>query len=423
MNLWNAIVNGIIENFSPIIAALIAAIIAGISAYLTWKSYKSSHDSTPPELLKYEKWLDIMKKRKEVLDNMSLTSKGGKFPEDREASFVNALELYECSAIWEGKVLENTPKGPYRKFLLKLDPQESALKRTQKEDTINPRTFDVSGIYFMVYITFLFISGGVSALVGSIMFDNSDDYSNYDRFNDIVLPGILIILWNIISVVLILPLILNTPRISELYYHRIQGKTLNGLPGRWKIFIRAMHIVLTSTGPFPKLNTSQWVVLVRAFLVGCVVIISCNITAENIVYSIRLTLAYNKDYGVNLQGSYSTLWSFLGWTAVCIVLLVIFIRNFYYSNVALGEYELKVLDNEWKDSESGDSILIKDGTLILKKEGEEYKFELSIKNMRKIYNNKSIRKIKGYMVDCDKNKMCKKRITIESKDRIIYITE
>lgn len=114
---------------------------------------------------------------------------------------------------------------------------------------------------------------------------------------------------------------------------------------------------------------------------------------------------------------------FLGWTAVCVVLLVIFIRNFYYSNVALGEYELKVLDNEWKDSESGDSILIKDGTLILKKEGEEYKFELSIKNMRKIYNNKSIRKIKGYMVDCDKNKMCKKKITIESKDRIIYITD
>ena len=66
MNIWNTIVNGIIENFSPIIAALIASIIAGISAYLTWKSYKNSHDATPPELLKYEKWLDIMKKRKEV---------------------------------------------------------------------------------------------------------------------------------------------------------------------------------------------------------------------------------------------------------------------------------------------------------------------------------------------------------------------
>ena len=63
MNLWDEIIDGIIKNFSPIISALIAAMIAGVSAYLTWKSYKNSHDATPPELLKYEKWLDIIKKR------------------------------------------------------------------------------------------------------------------------------------------------------------------------------------------------------------------------------------------------------------------------------------------------------------------------------------------------------------------------
>lgn len=64
MNLWDEIIDGIIKNFSPIISALIAAMIAGVSAYLTWKSYKNSHDATPPELLKYEKWLDIIKNEK-----------------------------------------------------------------------------------------------------------------------------------------------------------------------------------------------------------------------------------------------------------------------------------------------------------------------------------------------------------------------
>lgn len=39
-NLWEQIIDGIIKNFSPIIAAFIAAIIAGVSAFLTWKSYK-----------------------------------------------------------------------------------------------------------------------------------------------------------------------------------------------------------------------------------------------------------------------------------------------------------------------------------------------------------------------------------------------
>ena len=135
-NLWEQIIDGIIKNFSPIIAAFIAAIIAGVSAFLTWKSYKNSNDATPPELLKYEKWLDIMKKRKEVLDKMSRDIKEDRFPINREKSFARTLELYERSAIWEGEVISATPTGLYRKYLLRLDPQLAL-----GENILSPRQF------------------------------------------------------------------------------------------------------------------------------------------------------------------------------------------------------------------------------------------------------------------------------------------
>ncbi len=58
---WNQIISELIKSPSPIIAAIITAIIAGLSAYIAWRSYKNSLVGTPPELLRYDKWLDIMK--------------------------------------------------------------------------------------------------------------------------------------------------------------------------------------------------------------------------------------------------------------------------------------------------------------------------------------------------------------------------
>ena len=122
---WNQIISELIKSPSPIIAAIITAIIAGLSAYIAWRSYKNSLVGTPPELLRYDKWLDIMKKRKEILDEIPRSIKKDKFSKEREESFVRTLELYERNAIWEGEVVSSTPIGSCRKCLFRLEPQVS----------------------------------------------------------------------------------------------------------------------------------------------------------------------------------------------------------------------------------------------------------------------------------------------------------
>lgn len=58
----DTIFNGIANNLSPIIAALISGVIVGLGALIAWKTYKNTRESTPPELLKLDKWTDSTKK-------------------------------------------------------------------------------------------------------------------------------------------------------------------------------------------------------------------------------------------------------------------------------------------------------------------------------------------------------------------------
>ena len=408
-------------NIGTVIVWIIPIIISLLAPYINWKNLKNFQEGTPPEFLKYEKWLDVMEKRHEVLKNIPDNLKKDSSLNDEEDIFVKTLELYERNAIWEGKVLENTPKGSYRTFLLKLDPQEISARSTQKENIVPSGTFYLSGINLVLYILFLIIFGVPSLLIFIIIFNISDHYSGYDKYSDIVFPGILIIWWNVILFILFLSLILNSPKISELYYHRIQDKILDGLPNLWKVFVRSLHIVLTPTGPFPKIKTNQWVILLRAFIVGCFAVISSLVVSINIVYGALLMLAYNKDNTINLHRlKYETLLSFLGCIIFSIVLILFLVKSFYYSNAALGEYELKYLDGEWEEREASGSIFIKDGTLTLRQEEKEYKFELSINNMRKIHNNESTRLV-GYRVNSKKDD--KKKIKIESKNKLVYLID
>ncbi|WP_311157641.1 hypothetical protein [Rothia dentocariosa] len=411
--------NGI--NVGTVIVWIIPIIISLLAPYISWKNLKNSQEGTPPEFLKYEKWLDVIEKRHEVLKNIPDNLKKDNSLNDKEDIFVKTLELYERNAIWEGKVLENTPKGSYRTFLLKLDPQETSERNAQKENTASSGTFYLSGIHIVLYLLSLFIFGGSSVVIFIIIVTISDQYSGYDIRNDIAFPGILIIWWNLILFILSSLLILNKPKISELYYHRIQDKILDDLPNLWKVFVRSLHIVLTSTGPFPKIKTNQWRILLRAFIVGCIGLISSLAASINIVYGALLILAYNKDNTINLHNlKYDTLLSFLGCITVSIILILFLIKSFYFSNTSLGEYELKSLDGEWKEVGSSGSIFIKDGTLTLRQEEKEYKFELSINNMRKIHNNEST-KLVGYRINSKKDN--KKKIKIESKNKLVYLID
>lgn len=58
----DTIFHGIANNLSPIIAAFISSIIVGLGALIAWKTYKNTRESTPPELLKLDKWTDSTKK-------------------------------------------------------------------------------------------------------------------------------------------------------------------------------------------------------------------------------------------------------------------------------------------------------------------------------------------------------------------------
>lgn len=388
-------------NIGTIIVWIIPIIISLLAPYINWKGLKNSQEGTPPEFLKYEKWLDVMEKRRQVLKNIPENLKKNSSLNDEEDIFVKTLELYERNAIWEGKVLENTPKGSYRTFLLKLDPQEISARSTQKENIVPSGTFYLSGIHLVLYILFLLIFGVPSLLIFTIIFNISGHYSGYDICNDIVFPGILIICWNVILFILFLSLILNAPKISELYYHRIQDKILDDLPNLWKVFVRSLHVVLTPTGPFPKIKTSQWVILLRAFIVGSFVIVSSLAASINFVYSALLILAYNNDNNINLYNlKYDTLLSFLGCIIVFIILILFLIKSFYFSNTSLGEYELRSTDSEWMSQNESTYISIKYGTLIYKQDnkrsdddsstsGQILEFELSVWNIKRIIEGKS----------------------------------
>lgn len=93
-------------NNSRLLSGIISAFIAALSVYFTWKSYKSSHEATPPALLRFDKWADVYKKIKD--------SKVFEDDKDLEDTFI----LHKDAALWETKVFKNTYPGRIREILL-----------------------------------------------------------------------------------------------------------------------------------------------------------------------------------------------------------------------------------------------------------------------------------------------------------------
>lgn len=105
-------------NNSRLLSGIISAFIAALSVYFTWKSYKSSHEATPPALLRFDKWADVYKKIKDskVFEG-DKDLKGDKDLEN-DKDLKGTLILHKDAALWETKVFKNTYPGRIREILL-----------------------------------------------------------------------------------------------------------------------------------------------------------------------------------------------------------------------------------------------------------------------------------------------------------------
>ena len=403
MNFWDEIISGIIKNFSPIIAALIAAIIAGVSAYLAWKSYKNSNDSTPPELLKYEKWLDIIKKRKEVLEDMPFINQDG-FSEDREASFAYTLELYERNVIWEGEVLGYVPESSIRKKLLKIKPQNLF-----HEDGVTSRPVSISNVsiiftilYFLILATILVMK----IIVAMVLI-------NRPGFVTILEPGIIV---NIIFVVFFMNqyfLVKVSPSIADVYVtgikRRMDQTYIKSLPAISTIICRSIYIALSPGAPFPKVSNS---ISKIKFVTIC--IIAVIFTNSTIVGNMLILLdgISSLDFLIN-QDSYKDVSMHTHFSGETFMILLsscgagilffyttLLMYNLYLSNNVLDKYELRSADSKWISKDKDIFLFIKDGTLkICKRENikscdrpssskKVLEFELSVHNINRILEGK-----------------------------------
>lgn len=408
MNFWDDMIDGIIKNFSPIIAAFIAAVIAVVSVYITWKNYKNSHDATPPELLKYEKWLDIMKKRKEVLDNISLNSKEGRFPEDRETSFANTLELYERNAIWEGEVLSYIPEGAIRKKCLKINPQKLFY-----EDGVTPRPMSMSKIsktlislYFFILILIIVIR-----ITVMIILINKSDFVTTSLIPGAIATIFLIVLFEYpYSIVKIFPSVADVyirdikRRMDQTYIKRI-------MPRRTTIISRSIYILLFPGEIFPKSSVGNnkikflmmyillYIALNSIFWESIFIVLD---GASNLDFIIRHDLY--KDFNIYVETYFSGIsyWIILYFTICAFVpYIILWLYNLFLSNDVLDKYELRSTNSEWMSQNENIYISIKDGILIYKQEnkkrghdessapGKVLEFELSIRNVSKISERKS----------------------------------
>lgn len=388
-NLWEQIIDGIIKNFSPIIAAFIAAIIAGVSAFLTWKSYKNSHDATPPELLKYEKWLDIMKKRKEVLDKMSRDIKEDRFPINREKSFARTLELYERSAIWEGEVISATPTGLYRKYLLRLDPQLAL-----GENILSPRQFPRTRVSFIGPA--ILISVSISVSIPSIInFLISFLYCIINGFDykSIIIEWLFLTntLLGIVLFISILSVSDTKVLISALYYYKIRGRAPLKFPSFISMLSRKLYIFNKPNNQlFPLSKYGSIKVTLRGiFGIGFLCAYSCGVVLQ--VWELYI-LFKNRNVGFISPMILSVIFVYMA-----TYMTYVYIKNEFFSHDILGEYELKLLNGKWKFfyQKNEYNVTIKDGEVNVKKfnEGIEQSIgnkKLSVHDMKRAIKGKII---------------------------------
>jgi|GEM_PF-7060567 membrane protein len=109
----DTIFHGIANNLSPIIAAFISSIIVGLGALIAWKTYKNTRESTPPELLKLDKWTDSTKKIIELEEKSSNRLLSLETMNELKES----IDIYTQRALWESSLIKSgAPKGIQRRL-------------------------------------------------------------------------------------------------------------------------------------------------------------------------------------------------------------------------------------------------------------------------------------------------------------------
>ena len=347
---WNLIISKIIENPSPIIAAVITTIIAGLSAYIAWRTYKKSLVGTPPELLKYDKWLDVVEKRNSLKnDNLSSQEQGG----SRDEDFDEALKLYEGNAIWESMVINNVPRGRVRKFLLKLDVQ-AILDKDREE--IPSEIFTVKGLRLILCLCFIFL---ILLQVIFTVFHVIYIFCEGRNGGSLVLFSGIYVIWGIMFLVTTVININIVPEIAELYYYKMNKISPKGLPGFRELYPRVIYRDFTAQNNlfFSKVNSKKWqdikygircLFFMIAFLPYGLffqggVSVSINVASQlefdlDNLFGIR-DLDIGTGYVDTIEAS-----------LICFIIycILIFLLNIKCGSEYLVESELKMTNGQWK---------------------------------------------------------------------------
>ena len=101
------ILNSVSGNLPTIISGVLIAVVTALSVYISWRSHRSSHEATPPALLRFSKWVDVYCDLKNI----------GLSPDD-DNRLKEALDMHKEYALWENKVIDKTQPGRIRDIII-----------------------------------------------------------------------------------------------------------------------------------------------------------------------------------------------------------------------------------------------------------------------------------------------------------------
>lgn len=426
MDPWNRIISKVIDSPSPIIAAVITTIIAGLSAYIAWRTYKNSLVGTPPELLKYDKWLDVVEKRNSLKnENLSLQNREGSW----DVHFNEALKLYEGNAIWESVVINNVPRGRIRKFLLKLDIQAILDK---DEEEIPSDTFAAKGFWLILCICLhLFILLQITFTFFHVIYTSGEHCFLF-----------IYLLWLVIS---LYPTYINIniiPEIAKLYYYKMNKISPQDPPGFQKLYPRFMYkdfiaqdnLFFSKVGPKKKRGIiyiiRNIIYIIRNSLFILAFFFYAFSLMNGILVSINIASQLKLDF--NLSNFFGTHDLYIGEKNFYTIMLSLISLIFYYLSIYLlqinrdGKYllesELKMTNGQWRSGNK--RIYINNGIIKIEMEHNKTKSieerSLSIRKMKKIFNSKKTKIFKCVkFISRNTANNCAKGSTIESSTLII----
>mgnify|MGYP000859946012 CR=1 FL=1 len=430
MDPWNRIISKIIDSPSPIIAAVITTIIAGLSAYIAWRTYKKSLVGTPPELLKYDKWLDVVEKRNSLKnDNLSSQDQGG----SRDEDFDEALKLYGGNAIWESMVINNVPRGRVRKFLLKLDAQV-ILDKDREE--IPSEIFTVKGLRLILFTCL--ISLILLQIIFTVLYVIYISCEGGDRGSS-VLFVVIYVFWGGMFLVTARININIVPEIAKLYCYKMNKISPKGLPGFWELYPRVIYkdFIVQNNLFFSEVSSKKWQdikygirsvsFMIAFFFYGLFsldgVIVSINVASQlkfDSIFSGRYDL-YNlfgiRDLNIGTGYVDTIEASLIYFIIYCILIFLLYIKC---GSEYLVESELKMTNGQWKSGSK--RVYIENGVIKIEdsKTNSIKEKSLSIREMRNMFNSKKTKIFKCVkFISRDTANKCVRGSTIESSTLII----